>query len=459
MIPKIILQTSVKKLDSYIKDFFQHFAPGYKYEHYTDNEILNYFNSNPIKEFPNVSKLFNSYVVGAHKSDLFRYYYLYLNGGVFVDSDAMLRVNIENIIKSYDAVFIESCLRNNSFFNGFIAITKGNPIMYEALKTMYNVSISRMNQKNNYFQNCKDLKRIVMNKKNPKIKVLNEKMRKGFADTFYEKDIVLTHYFRSKRVPENLLQQNKSKANVENTKNKPKENKVSLQSKDEIIKSKIPQLILQISKNPLPQYVLNFIKQIAPGWKYKRFSCGHKSDDEVCELFKKHPMKEFPNIEKVYYSFKNGAHKADLIRYFYLYHYGGVYIDSDAMLNKNVNCLIKNYNSVFVLDIGHRGIFNGVIGTTPKNPIIYNALKEVLNTPQSKLERNYYYFCIDLLQKYNKYKSKDDFLYQEFPYRSPNNGKGGMVYDCQSGTRHHTGDCLAIHYHSKKIIPTNHPIN
>ena len=137
MIPKIILQTSVKKLDSYIKDFFQHFAPGYKYEHYTDNEILNYFNSNPIKEFPNISKLFNSYVVGAHKSDLFRYYYLYLNGGVFVDSDAMLRVNIENIIKSYDAVFIESCLRNNSFFNGFIAITKGIILSHIAYEEMY----------------------------------------------------------------------------------------------------------------------------------------------------------------------------------------------------------------------------------------------------------------------------------------------------------------------------------
>ena len=43
--------------------------------------------------------------IGAHKADLFRYYYLYINGGVYIDSDLMITTNIENIILNYDLVY------------------------------------------------------------------------------------------------------------------------------------------------------------------------------------------------------------------------------------------------------------------------------------------------------------------------------------------------------------------
>ena len=59
--------------------------PGWTYEHYTDAEIIRFFQQNPIHELPNVIEKFYSLQYGEHRADLFRYYFLYLNGGVYMD--------------------------------------------------------------------------------------------------------------------------------------------------------------------------------------------------------------------------------------------------------------------------------------------------------------------------------------------------------------------------------------
>jgi mannosyltransferase OCH1-like enzyme len=61
-----------------------------------------FFYKNPLNEFPLIVEKFNSIKGGAHKADLFRYYYLYINGGVFLDSDAMLQTKIINCAENYD---------------------------------------------------------------------------------------------------------------------------------------------------------------------------------------------------------------------------------------------------------------------------------------------------------------------------------------------------------------------
>jgi mannosyltransferase OCH1-like enzyme len=50
-----------------------------------------------LKEFPNIAEVFHSFEKGEHKSDLFRYYFLYVKGGVFMDTDAMIEVDIDTI--------------------------------------------------------------------------------------------------------------------------------------------------------------------------------------------------------------------------------------------------------------------------------------------------------------------------------------------------------------------------
>ena len=45
---------------------------------------------------------------GAHRADLFRYYYLYMEGGVFIDSDAMLMKDLNEIVADYEFFTVDS---------------------------------------------------------------------------------------------------------------------------------------------------------------------------------------------------------------------------------------------------------------------------------------------------------------------------------------------------------------
>lgn len=83
-------------------------AKDYVYNHFNDKEIIQFFISHPLSEFPNIINKFNHFTKGQHKADIFRYYYLYINGGIFLDSDAMIEVDIETIIDDYDSIFVKS---------------------------------------------------------------------------------------------------------------------------------------------------------------------------------------------------------------------------------------------------------------------------------------------------------------------------------------------------------------
>ena len=153
-------------------------------------------------------------------------------------------------------------------------------------------------------------------------------------------------------------------------------------------KSNIPKVIFQTSKEKIPLYVKKMIKNKSKGWKYKYFS-----DEDIIQFFIDNPLKEFPKIIEKFNYFKNGAHKADLFRYYYLYIKGGVFIDSDAILNKDIESIIEDYSFVSVKSIVPNTLFNGFIATEKKNIIIYNALKKIYETKNKQLNKNYHLIC------------------------------------------------------------------
>ena len=62
-------------------------------------------------------------------------------GGVFMDTDAMLYVDINTIVKEHDFFSVDSKYINpNSIFQGFIGCVPKHPILYAALKDVYNIS-------------------------------------------------------------------------------------------------------------------------------------------------------------------------------------------------------------------------------------------------------------------------------------------------------------------------------
>ena len=60
MIPRIIIQTSRNKPEQYIIDMIKSSSPNWMYFHFNDEEIIKFFLSNPLIEFPNMVEKFYS---------------------------------------------------------------------------------------------------------------------------------------------------------------------------------------------------------------------------------------------------------------------------------------------------------------------------------------------------------------------------------------------------------------
>lgn len=203
VIPKNILQTHHSDLPHNVRDHLNKKAHGYNYEFFKDEDIVIFMKNNPLQEFPNIVDRFNNIKIGQHKADLFRYYYLYIKGGVFIDSDAMIQKNLDDIIVSYNFVTI-ICRDPSLYFNGFIATEPLNIIMYEAIKAIYYCNLNDLN--NDYFRIVRDFKIIVDNHKNKfKYKLYLEKGDwNGMMPTVDEQnndEVILKHYYGSKVVP------------------------------------------------------------------------------------------------------------------------------------------------------------------------------------------------------------------------------------------------------------------
>ena len=158
-IPKIFFQTSRKPLDPQISEMIkEQLTDGWTYMHFIDSDIVSFMNNNPIEEFPESVEKFKAIKRGEHKADFFRYYFLYVNGGVFMDSDAMIYQPIDTILKSYAFFSVISKQVPNSLFQGILGAEPRHPIIHQALRTMYHMDLNILVTDYHYL--CKDIYNI-----------------------------------------------------------------------------------------------------------------------------------------------------------------------------------------------------------------------------------------------------------------------------------------------------------
>ena len=159
--------------------------------------------------------------------------------------------------------------------------------------------------------------------------------------------------------------------------------------------------------NSLVDERIGNIKTLYPEFDVKFY------DDEACIKFLESNYSN--NYVKTFLKIKNGAHKADFFRYCVLYKNGGLYIDLDNILQKNIWTLVNKYNFTTCLHVGrHRSyqndlkynkkhIHQGFIATEPKSLILKDLIQHMICNP-APLETEFaplqYHFYVRYFYKY-----------------------------------------------------------
>jgi mannosyltransferase OCH1-like enzyme len=148
---------------------------------------------------------------------------------------------------------------------------------------------------------------------------------------------------------------------------------------------------------------INTWKRFAPEFEYKFYN------DNECDQFMKTHFDD--RIYTAYNSLPLGVMKADLWRYCIIYHYGGIYADTDTLcICPNLNEFLNTINNIaqtteYQLIVGaeNGAHFCQWIFSAPKNSPILKSVIDLV------IDRIYEYGVVD--GSYNNYTSKDHMVH------------------------------------------------
>ena len=137
----------------------------------------------------------------------------------------------------------------------------------------------------------------------------------------------------------------------------------------------IPRVFFQTypNKHAIPRRILNHNQRISAGYQYFLWD----DDENRCFL-----MHYFPDYLWSYENLK-GAHKADLVRYLFLYQFGGVYIDIKTLALKPLAQLFSKpwlYTVLANSYLVNGWIYQGIIASPPKHTLFLKLAKHMKKT-------------------------------------------------------------------------------
>ncbi len=150
----------------------------------------------------------------------------------------------------------------------------------------------------------------------------------------------------------------------------------------------IPNILCQIYMfytNPIPQYIFDALNQYASNYKYILFN--DKNAIQFLERYFDH------RVVQCFHNLKLGAHKADLLRYCFLYVYGGIYIDIKTILIKPLDEIFINKTAFYTCISIKDSISNGIIASKPRNYIFLKLINNIININPDYPESDGLVFC------------------------------------------------------------------
>ncbi|KAL2839898.1 nucleotide-diphospho-sugar transferase [Aspergillus pseudodeflectus] len=140
--------------------------------------------------------------------------------------------------------------------------------------------------------------------------------------------------------------------------------------------SLIPKIIHQTYKD----------NDIPTGWREAQQSCIDLHPDYKYILWTDDMARTFiathyPWFLETFEGYKYPIQRADSIRYFVLYHYGGIYIDLDDGCNRKLDPLLVY--PAFLRRTVPIGISNDVMGSMPRHPFFHNVIQNLQSCDHS----------------------------------------------------------------------------
>lgn len=147
-IPKIIIQTTPNKEINNILHYnsiltFIELNPEYEYQIFDNYECRKFIKENFDEELLNA---YDILLAGSFKADLFRYCYLYINGGCYFDCKQILRKPIRNLVEPDEELILCNDM-NDGYFNAVMMSSKNNEYLLKVIELCKNKILNF----NNYF--------------------------------------------------------------------------------------------------------------------------------------------------------------------------------------------------------------------------------------------------------------------------------------------------------------------
>jgi len=133
-IPKVIYQTYKNKIPWYTHFYIWRFRrknKDFKYEFYNDEKVDHFIKNN----FP--SDIYHAYSrlqIGAAKADFFRYAILYKKGGVYLDIDSDILIDLNTFIQPDDKAILTYEKNNKVYAQWAMFYEKEHPFLKETIR-------------------------------------------------------------------------------------------------------------------------------------------------------------------------------------------------------------------------------------------------------------------------------------------------------------------------------------
>ncbi|XP_074660626.1 uncharacterized protein LOC141913081 [Tubulanus polymorphus] len=163
----------------------------------------------------------------------------------------------------------------------------------------------------------------------------------------------------------------------------------------------VPKIIHQTWKTEnipisFKKYITSWVR-LHPDWEYWLWT------DSIADEFVK---RRFPAYYPMYKNYGQGIHRADAIRYFILYTFGGLYADLDMEALRPFDHLLNTHTAMIPED----HIVHSVVNWGRPRPSTLNAL--MTSTPKHKYLRK----IIEYLPTADKATGKGDVVYKTGPF-------------------------------------------